>query len=87
VFVPGTPTRFVATQKTRVNQLGKCPVCGGARNSKSCALHVVNQGIGIKMLMLSKDKANHIPLLVREALGTRSGNQILPEFLLGRQRN
>src|SRR4051794_27283926 len=76
-----------APKKARVDELAESAINGRPAHAKAGVFHLVDQLVGVEVIMLAEDKANHVALLTRVALRPRPRHQILPKFFFGRLGN
>ena len=87
VFVEHARPQLQPPQQAGINQLGKRAVDGGPADLEACPLHVVDQLLGIKVIVLGKDEPHHVALLPRKALRPGPAGQVFAKFVLGRLRH
>jgi len=79
--------QFQATQQAGVHQLGERSIDGGPADREAGPLHVIDELLGVEVVVLGEDEAYHVALLAGEALGLGPAGKILPELGLGTLRN
>jgi hypothetical protein len=70
-------------QKTSIHELGQGPIDGGTADIEPSGLQVVDQLIGVEMMMTRKNVLDKFALLVGKPLGARPTGQILAELFFG----
>jgi hypothetical protein len=72
-----------AAQQPGIDQLRQRAVDRGAADLEAGLLHRVDEVIGVEMVVLAEDVADHVALLVRVPLWPRSAGEVLAELLFG----
>ena len=81
VLVEHARPHLQAAQQAGVHQLGQGAVDRRPADPEAGPLHVVDELVGVEMVVLAEDVAHHVALLFREALRPRTAGQVLPELV------
>jgi hypothetical protein len=84
VFEKGACPKVEPAQQACVHEFGQGPVNCCAANIETGRLQVVDQLIGVEMMMSRKNVLDEFALLVGEPLSARPAGQILAELVFGR---
>ena len=68
VFVVHARPQLQAAQQAGVHELGQGPVDRGPADVEAGPFHVIDELVGVEMMVLAEDEPHHVALLVREAL-------------------
>src|ERR1051325_3435887 len=86
VLEDGAFAEIDAAQETRVHELVERAIHGRPADAEALHLHLVDQLIGVEVIVLAEDVSHHVALLRGEPLRTRPARQVLAEFFFRRLR-
>src|SRR5437899_2756603 len=87
VLVEHARSELQPAQQARVHQLRKRPVDRCPANAEASLLHIVDELLGVEMVVLGKDEVDHVALLIGRALRLGPAGQIFPKLALGTVRH
>ena len=87
VFIVGSQADFQPAEHSGFHEFGQSAVDGRPADLQAPGFQVIDELLGIEMIVFFENKAHEIALLIGVALGLRPGGQELPKFLFGSLRN
>jgi hypothetical protein len=83
MFVDHARAKLKSPEKAGVHELGQCAINGRTAHLEAGFFQVVNELLGVEVIVARKDVLDHMPLLVRKALGAWPACQVLAELAFG----
>ena len=87
VFVVHARAQLQSAQQAGIDQFAQGAIDRGPANAETGAFHVVDQLVGIEVMVLAENEAHHVALLAGEPLRTWTAGQVFAEFGFRTLRN
>jgi hypothetical protein len=82
VLIKHAWANFQPPQQTGVYELGQSPINGCPGHGQARPLHIINELLGVEVVMLGENVPDHVPLLVGKSLGFGPAGKVFAKLAL-----